>query len=214
MAEDAAKLVSLRNEFYRDNYRRVTAALLLTILINLVLIGVIYYQLTHRPSAQYFATSNDGKIVKLYPLNEPVVAPSVLLQWANNAAVAVYTYNFKDYRHALQRAQNKFTAAGWSNFEAALKGARTLETVLTKKLVVTAVATAAPIILDRGVINGRYVWKVNIPLLVSYESASELTQQPIVVTMIVSRVPTVNNPDGIAIVSFVAAEGQISGGGG
>ena len=107
----------------------------------------------------------------------------------------------------MQRVQNNFTPDGWKYFEEALKGARTLETVLAKKLVVSAVATGAPVILEQGVINGRYAWKVQMPLLVTYQSPNEQTQQPIVVTMVVSRVPTVNTPRGIAIVSFVAAVG-------
>ncbi len=210
MAEDATKLVALRNLFYRDNYRRVMLALLFMIVVNAGLVGVVYFLLTHRPAPQYFATTSDNKIMKLHPLNQPVVSAAVLLQWANRAAVAAYSYNFVNYRQALQQVQNEFTPDGWRNFEQALKNSRMLETVTAKKLVVSAVATGAPVILDRGVINGRYVWKVNMPILVTYESTSELTQHPLVVTMIVSRVSPVNYPDGIAIVSFVAAEGKVS----
>jgi hypothetical protein len=43
---------------------------------------------------------------------------------------------------------------------------------------------------------------------VTYQSPNEQTQVPLVVTMIVSRVPSVNNPRGIAIASFVEATGQ------
>ncbi|MCK4608978.1 MAG: type IVB secretion system apparatus protein IcmL/DotI, partial [Gammaproteobacteria bacterium] len=161
MAEDATKLVALRNLFYRDNYRRVMLALLFMIVVNAGLVGVVYFLLTHRPAPQYFATTSDNKIMKLHPLNQPVVSAAVLLQWANRAAVAAYSYNFVNYRQALQQVQNEFTPDGWRNFEQALKNSRMLETVTAKKLVVSAVATGAPVILDRGVINGRYVWKVN-----------------------------------------------------
>lgn len=208
MAEDALELIRLRNNFYRDNYKRVVTAIFVLLFINFALAGIVFYQITNRPVPQYFATSADGRIVPLYPLSEPMVAPTQLLQWASRAAIAAYTYNFVDYRNALQRVQNNFTPDGWKYFEDALKGARTLEAVLAKKLVVSAVATAAPVILDQGVINGRYAWKVQMPLLVTYQSASEQTQQPIVVTMVVSRVPTVNMPRGIAIASFISSTGK------
>jgi intracellular multiplication protein IcmL len=207
MADDALELIRLRNNFYRDNYRRVVGALLLMIFINLILGAMVFYQIANRPAPQYFATSVDGRITALYPLSDPMIPPSELIQWANRAAVAAYTYNFVDYREALQQVQNNFTPDGWKYFEEALKGARTLETVLAKKLVVSAVATGAPVILEQGVINGRYAWKVQMPLLVTYQSPNEQTQQPIIVTMTVSRVPTINTPRGIAIVSFVAAVG-------
>lgn len=208
MVDDALELVRLRNNFYRDNYRRVVSALLAMVIINFLLILTVFYQIANRPSPQYFATSTDGKITPLYPLSEPMIAPTELLQWASRAATAAYTYNFVDYREALQRVQNNFTPDGWTYFEEALKGSRTLEAVIAKKLVVSAVATAAPVIVDQGVINGRYAWKVQMPLLVTYQSASEQTQQPVVITMVVTRVPTVNMPRGIAIASFVSSAGR------
>jgi len=207
MTEDAVEIIRLRNDFYRDNYRRVVSAILMLIFINFCLVGVVFYQIANRPSPQYFATGVDGRITPLYPLSDPMMPPSELLQWANRAAVMAYTYNFVNYREALQGVQNNFTPEGWSNFENALKNSRNLEMVLTKKLVVSAVATAAPVIVDQGVINGRYAWKIQVPLLIAYQSASEQTQQSVIIHMIISRVPTVNMPRGIAIVSFVASTG-------
>ncbi|MFA6409017.1 MAG: type IVB secretion system apparatus protein IcmL/DotI [Gammaproteobacteria bacterium] len=202
------EVVMLRNNFYRDNYRRVISALLLMILINFGLVGVVFYQISNVPTPQYFATGSDGRITPLYPLSMPVMSPGELVQWASRAAVAVYSYNFVDYREALQKAQNYFTPEGWSNFEDALKSSRTLDMVLDKKLVVSAVATGAPVILDQGLVNDRYAWKVQLPILVTYQSATENTQQPLVVTMVVSRVPTLNTPRGIAIASFVSGPGS------
>lgn len=210
MQERATELVQLRNIFYRDNYQRVLMALILLLCTCVVLIFIVFFQLTHRPNPQYFAISGDGKLVKLQSLSEPAISNSVLLQWAVGAATAAYSYNFVNYREALQNVQNKFTPDGWKNFENALKGTRLLETVITKKLIVSAVATGAPVIEEQGVINGYYTWKVNLPLLVTYQSSTELTQQPLIITTYISRVPIVHYPDGIAIVSFVAAEGKIS----
>jgi intracellular multiplication protein IcmL len=207
MAEDALELIRLRNNFYRDNYHRIVGALLVLLLVNFILVGVVFYQIYDRPSPQYFATSTDGRITPIFPLSEPMIGPADLLQWASRAAVAAYTYNFVDYREALQGVQNNFTPDGWKFFEAALVSSRTLETVIAKKLVVSAVATGAPVILDQGVINGRYAWKVQMPLLVTYQSASEQTQQPVIVTEVVTRVPTVNMPRGIAVASFVVSVG-------
>jgi len=210
MADDAIELIKLRNNFYRDNYRRVLLALLLLIFLVVALVGIVYYQIANRPAPQYFATSTDGRITPIYPLSDPMVTPSELLQWASRTAVDAYNYNFVDYREAFQDMQNNFTPDGWKYFMQALQNSRTLETVLTKKLVVSAVATGTPIIQDQGVINGRYAWKVQMPMLVTFQSTSEKTQQPLIVTMVVTRVPTVNMPKGIAIASYVSSVGQIA----
>jgi intracellular multiplication protein IcmL len=206
----ATEVVQLRNGFYRDNYQRILMAMLIMLFACVALIFVVFFQLTHQPTPQYFAISSDGKLVKLQSLSEPAISNSVLLQWAVDAATANYSYNFVDYRTALQNVQNKFTPDGWSNFENALKDTHILETVVSKKLIVSAIATGAPVIEEQGILDGAYSWKVNLPLLVTYQSSAELTQQPLVITMIISRVPIVNYPDGIAIVSFVTAEGKIS----
>lgn len=207
MVDDAVEIVRLRNNFYRDNYRRLVVALLALLLIVSALVGAVIYQVMNRPEPRYFATTVDGRIMPLYPLSDAMLSPRDLLQWAHGAAVSAYTYNFVNYRDAMQQLQNQFTPDGWRYYEDALKISRNLEMVIAKKLVVSAVATGTPVILDQAVIGGRYSWKVQIPLLVSYQSPNEQTQKPIIVMMIISRVPTVDMPKGIAIVSFIASEG-------
>lgn len=207
MVDDAVEMVRLRNNFYRDNYRRLVGALLVSLVVVILLICVILYQVMNPPQSKYFATTVDGRIMQLFPLSQPMLSPGELLQWAHRAAIAAYTYNFVDYRDTMQQLQNQFTPSGWKFYEDALRTSRTLEMVVAKKLVVSAVATGTPVIVDQAVIDGRYCWKVQVPLLVSYQSPNEQTQKPVVVMMIVSRVPTVDMPKGIAIVSFVVSEG-------
>ncbi len=206
MSEDALETVRLRNNFYRDNYRRVVFALALMILINIALIGMLAYVISHRPMPVYFATTADGKIIQLYPLSDPVVSKAELLTWATVAATSANTYSFVNYRQELQNASQFFTPNGWNEFQAALKRTRNLETVIAKKLVVNAVATGAPVILDQGIINGAYAWRIQLPILMTYESANTKIPQPAMVTMVVTRVPTLDTPKGIAISEFNMSE--------
>lgn len=212
MADDALELVKLRNNFYRDNYRRLVGVLLLLIMINLGLIVAIAYLITHRPAPQYFATSADGRITPLYALNQPVVTSAELLQWANQAVTEAYSYSFVNYRKQLQDASQYFTAEGWNQYQEALKASRNLETVIAKKFVVTAAATGAPVITDQGIIQGRYAWRINIPLVVTYENTAERIQQPVVVTILVIRVSNLDIPKGIAIAQFYASEKPLNQG--
>jgi intracellular multiplication protein IcmL len=206
MSTDALELVRLRNNFYRDNYRRLVGILLVLIFINLGLIGSIVYLITHRPAPQYFATSTDGRITPLYPMSEPVVTPPELLQWANEAVVAAYTYNFVNYREELQDTSQYFTPDGWTQFQTGLKASRNLETVIARKMVVSATATGAPSITDQGILNGRYAWRIKIPLLATYENNNERIQQPVTVNILVLRVSNLETPKGVAIAQFYASE--------
>jgi intracellular multiplication protein IcmL len=210
MAEDALTRVGLRNEFYKDSQRKVMITLLIAIVVNVLLGTLLFYIISHPPAPKYFATSINGRITPLFPLNEPNQSDSAVLQWANQAAIAAFTYNFVNYRDELQASSGFFTAQGWDQFLSALQQSNNLDAVKAKKLIVSAVATRAPIILQKGVLNGSYSWRVQMPILVTYQSASEFTQQNNVVTMLITRVSTLNSPRGIGIAQFVV--GPASGG--
>lgn len=211
MAEDALTKVMMRNDFYRDGQRKMVVALLIAFIVNFILAGLLVYIITHPPLPQYFATSINGRITPLLPLNEPNQSDSAVLQWANQAAIAAFTYNFVNYRDELQASSGFFTADGWTQFLTALQQSNNLDAVKAKKLIVSAVATRAPIILQKGILNGRFSWRIQMPILVTYQSASEFSQQNNVVTMLVTRVSTLNSPRGIGISQFVV--GPANGGG-
>ena len=210
MAEDALAAVTMRNDFYRDGQRKIMIALIISIFISFILTSLLVYLLTHPPAPKYFATSISGRITPLFPLDEPNQSDSAVLQWANQAAIAAFTYNFVNYRDELQASSGFFTADGWTQFLNALQQSNNLDAVKAKKLIVSAVATRAPIILQKGLLNGVYSWRVQMPILVTYQSASEFSQQNNVVTMLINRVSTLNSPRGIGISQFVV--GPASGG--
>lgn len=210
MAQDALAAVALRNTFYKDSQRKVILALFISIGVNVLLGFVLTYLITHPPLPKYFATSINGRITPLFPLNEPNQSDSAVLQWANQAAIAAFTYNFVNYRDELQASSGFFTPQGWDQFLSALQQSNNLDAVKAKKLIVSAVATRAPVILQKGVLSGRYSWRVQMPILVTYQSASEFTQQNNVVTLLITRISTLNSPRGIGISQFVV--GPASGG--
>ena len=210
MSEDALTVVVSRNSFYRDGQHKLVSIVLLSMAANLMLVLAIGYIFLNPPSPVYFATSINGRITPLFPLDEPNQSDSAVLQWANQAATAAFTYNFVNYRTELQASSGFFTAEGWDQFLNALKDSNNLDAVKAKKLIVSAVATRAPVILQKGLLNGRYSWRVQMPILVTYQSASEFSQQNNVVTMLITRVSTLNSPRGIGIAQFVV--GPASGG--
>lgn len=210
MAEEALKVVTMRNDFYRDGQRKLVTGFLLSLFLNLVLGIAFSYIITHPPAPKYFSTSINGRITPLIPLDMPNQSDSAVLQWANQAAIAAFSYNFVNWRQELQAASGFFAPSGWDQFNDALKASNNLQAVLAKHLVVSAVATSAPVILQKGVLNGVFSWRVQMPILVTYQSASESSQQNNIVTMLITRVDTLNYPRGIGIAQFVV--GPASGG--
>ena len=65
MVDGAVELVRLRNNFYRDNYRKAVSWLLFFLFVIVLLIGVMFYQVSHTPGHDIYATTADGRIVLL-----------------------------------------------------------------------------------------------------------------------------------------------------
>jgi intracellular multiplication protein IcmL len=202
--EDAVEQVTMRAAYHKDNSRKVLFALLLCAVIILAQVITIIYVVTHPPEAKYFATSTDGRIMPLVPLEQPNLSQAALLQWANTAAIAAYNYDFVNYREALQEASAYFTPDGWNSFMAALNSGP-LQNVISKKLIVTAVATGAPVIVQQGVLDGTYTWKVQMPMLVTYQSASQNQQDSVTITMLITRISTLTSARGVGIAQFIVS---------
>lgn len=200
--------VSARNNFYRDSYRRVLIALNLAILSLAILIISIVYIMNNPPQPKYFATYADGKLVPLIPLHMPNISQAYLMQWVNTAVVAVNTYDFVNYRDQLQKASDYFTQEGWAAYLESLKASRNLNAVVEKKLVVSAFAKRAPVIVRSGILEGVFTWTVQIPITVIYQSGNATSQQDLVVTLTIKRISTLTNPNGIGITNYIADQGS------
>ncbi len=201
--------VLLRNNFYRNNYRRMVSLSMLLCLVIAGLIGFIAYQHYTRPQPQYFATTEDGKLFKIAPLSTRNMSNNQLFEWATQAALASYTYDFVNYRTELQNAKLFYTAQGHASLLNAISASRNLEAVKSKKMTTSARITgnptlSAPVRLD----NGRFVWEVEFPMEVLYTNGRIQDQiiQKIIVNLTITRVPVWESSKGIAIKSIVVRE--------
>lgn len=208
MAEDVQTIIALRNAFYRDGRRKLVTGLLISLITTAMIAFLLFHIITHPPAPRYFATSQSGRITPLIPLDKPNQVDASLLQWANKVAIATYSYSYVNYRDELQASSGFFTAEGWTQFLTALKDSNNLAAVKQRKMVVSAEATRAPEIIERAVSpDGRYSWRVQIPLLVSYQGQVDATQN-VIVNMLIVRVPSLNAPSGIGIAQYVVQPAQ------
>ncbi|MBI2790819.1 MAG: type IVB secretion system apparatus protein IcmL/DotI [Gammaproteobacteria bacterium] len=199
--------IMVRANFYRDNMRRLMIFCIFLIFVICGLMGWVIFERLNKPPVHYFTTSNDGKLTLLYPLNQPNLTTSSLLDWVVEAGTTAYNFNFGNYDRALKDIKIYFTDAGYQNFLNALTAARTIDTVRTKQLVVAAIATDKPVILKEGpTTDGIYAWEVQLPMLVTYQSASDTRKQNIVLTMLIARRSTLESPKGIGIASIKVRE--------
>lgn len=199
----ALELVILRNMFYRDNYRRALTILGLVVLINCVLAGAIFYKVINPPPPQYFATTDDGRMINWHPLNDPVVTDEFILQWSTTAVRKAFSMDYIHWRQQLEDASVYFTRQGWKYFLESFKKSNNLETLSNLKMVSDAVVVGAPKILEKAILGGVYAWKIQMPILVTFSNLNKSIPMPLQVTLIVMRVPVEQSADRVAINNFL-----------
>jgi len=207
VSEEASGLgkVVVRNEFYRDGYRSLLRLCLLLGLIVLGLLGAMYFVIqVHQPENRYFATTEDGRLVPMVPLNEPNLSTPALMSWVAQASTEVMTFGFNDYRRRLQESSRNFTRRGWESFTGALQRSRIIEMVEANQQVVTATPQGAPIVVSEGLVAGRYQWEIQLPLVLTYQSGARIRNDKLLVTIVVVRVPRLESPNGVGIEQWVA----------
>lgn len=197
--------VIVRNEFYRDGYRTLLRVAVIEAMIILALVGAMYFVIqVHQPENRYFATTEDGRLVPMVALSEPNLSVPALMSWSAQAATEVMTFGFNDYKRRLQQASRNFTRLGWVSFTSALEKSRIIEMVEANGQVVSAAPASAPILISEGIVNGRYQWQVQVPLVVTYQAGSSVRDDRMLVTLLLVRVPKLESPNGIGIEQWIA----------
>ncbi len=171
----------------------------------LVLGGGVYYYNNQAPSPYYAVYRKEDKIQlqRMSALAAPLYNTLVLREWAINAATSAFTYDAANYETQFAlTSQRYFTPAGADSFNDAFKASGAVKQLLAKKLIVSAVAYRAPVILAQSRLLGTRMWKIQVPLLVTYQSANDQVTDRYIITMLVIQQPTWRFPNSYGIQQF------------
>lgn len=123
-----------------------------------------------------------------------------LAVWANEAIVATYTYDYKNFLPRQKEIAKYFTAAGWTAYSTALNAAKLPEMVRANSYYVSAVATLPPEIK----MLAPNQWQAKMPLLVVYRNPQYQQKQTLEVTITFTQAPAGQGVRGFAITSLQA----------
>ncbi|MCH9644787.1 MAG: type IVB secretion system apparatus protein IcmL/DotI [Gammaproteobacteria bacterium] len=189
---------------YRDHYRSTVKWLGVFGMLAVALALILGYMSVTREQPSYYASTTTGEVIPLHSLSEPVITQQHMLMWSSLAVRAAYNLDFANYKQQLDSAEQYFTPAGFDKFQQALKDDDVLSTLIDQKLDMSAVVTDTPVVLNTAILNGRYTWRVQMPVLVTFTSASETRKLHMTVTMNVQRVPSLSAPSGIQVSDFLS----------
>lgn len=198
----------LQTEFYRDRFHRlVQMALINAVIISALIITIIFYMFQTRPDNRFFATTVDGRILQLTALDHQSLTDSALFAWLVEASMDTMSFGFHDFQRRLQSSTQYFTREGWESFASMLQEMRLIETLEQGQMVVSMVPRSAPVIIQRGVVEGRYRWVIDMDFTVTLQGRGQGNVRPLRLRLTVERVPALENVRGVAIARWAPRPG-------
>lgn len=201
----------LRYETFATSHKRMVQVTAVSVVVSALAVMVSLYAVVSQPEPRYFATRAEGGILPLTPISEPILTANEVTNFATKAVTRSLTIDFANYRTSLADSQKYFDQPeGWENFLRALETSSMLKFIIQRRLVSNAVAKGASIINTGLDERGRYSWTVQVPLTMTYQSASESSTSELLAEIVVSRVPTHVAADAVAITRIVVQSGRLA----
>ena len=201
--------VQRRYETWMRSHERMSKTLLVMICVAALLLVSFLALLYHKPEPVYFATRVDGGVLPLVPLSTPFLTDGQVTNFAVEAVTHALTIDFANWRNDLLGASKYFEQPdGWNNFLDAMESSGMLNYIRDHRLVSTVVASGA-VITGSSLSKGKkYTWEVQIPLVITYESASEISRDSLLAKLVVTRLPTWEAPDAVGVSRIVVRPGK------
>lgn len=189
-----------RRAFLADGSQYILAVAVIEAMIIVAL--VVAWALTIvvlKPEDRVFALTGDKQLFALQSLTTPNMTNSALVAWSAQAVSDVMTVSVGDYDVRQREHEKYFTPDGWEAFSSARKLVGERDKVLRNRQVITAAPRAAPSIVEKGVQRDGYFWRVQVPMVITYNVGNSQQAVEQNYELLILRVPTSVNAYGVGI---------------
>lgn len=204
--------VTIKDNFYRDGFGKVLFVIFGLCINALLLVLISLYLYSNQPSPVVFNVGADWRVQPPVPIDQPYLSDPDLVQWVSDTLPKVFVFDFMHYEAQLKAVKPYFTPEGYQTFLNELNNYASYSSVQTDKSFIYAEATGAPSIINKGLSDQNiYFWRVQMPIEVYYEGGTPHQKKKITFEVIVGRVPTLDNLNGVAIsnISTISIENQL-----
>ena len=151
-----------------------------------------------------------GSVDCQYTLPDPLdkVSSDIVLQWADNAVLQTFTYDFQNYDKQFKSLKACYTTTGWDSFNVAMQKANSLKVVQDERLYVAAKINGQSELVSQtqGSSDNKETpsWVVRVPLMVSYQNQDHEVSQDLYVDVTIKAV--YGAPSHLGINQIVASQ--------
>lgn len=203
MTTKAKYLVAeLKTAYVQDKLYTLIIVLLLQLGLLTGLGGFIFYQLNTVPKPIIFQATERKQVIRPLPLDDPAMSSAAVLNWVVEAIRVSYSFNYRSINNHIDKISPYFDNRGLTKFFEIVVSEPNMRLVKADKLIVSMHIKEAPKIVREGKINGRYAWRIALPIELRYENSIILKRQELDIDLYVWRVPETEAPIGIKITNF------------
>ncbi len=199
----------MANRLDRKNRFFFTTLIAGTIIVT-GLMAITFWRVRHPEEPRYLQVKKEQNKTQFRQVQASMgrlLSRESLLLWVQEVVGNVYTFNPVNYQQKFSdMLSTNFTPEGGDSFRQVLNDSQLLKQVLSQQLNVTGIVSGQPVILKQGPFLGVYSWKVQMPVLLTFESASQISTKRIIVTVLIVNIPTIESPLAIGIQQFWSEE--------
>jgi intracellular multiplication protein IcmL len=205
--QGGAELILLaRNLYLRQNPRLFNVVSVLAVCL-LLMVGLFFYLALSQPEPKYFAVTPDLRLLELTPLNEPYISAPTLIDWTSQTVTSALSLDFLHWRRKLMAVKENFSENGFNSFVNSLKNGGHIKKIESDRLNLSCALTGAPVIVNTKMIGSRLTWKLELPVLVSYQSSNGVVaSQNLIALVTVQRADTTQKIKGVEIKQIVLSK--------
>lgn len=207
MTGEELKVIRLRNDFYRDGFRKIVFSLGLIILAILSIIATSIYLYVTKPAPVAFKTLDNWRIIAPVPPQQMYLNEAEVRQWISNTLQTIFIYDFYHYDQQFEQYKKYFSENGWDIYKDFLNNYAAKTNITSNKLFSRVTALEAPRITDSGPLpDGRYAWWIEMKIKISYVSPDKVypSLEPLI-RVLVARISTAENLSGVVIENILLA---------
>ncbi len=158
--------------------------------------------LTHHDRDRYFAETSGGQFMQLVSLPYPNMGRSAVSDWVSGAVSQIMTFGFNDIDQRFGVSQHLFTPSGWESFRKALIASGLIKNIMSTQQIITSVPQSVPVLKKEGLIDGRYSWVFDVPLLMTFRAGANKKMTVATVHVVVQKISPLENPRALGISSW------------
>lgn len=169
---------------------------------------------TEFPKRQFVYTTNAASVCAFTPLEEPGdVTDAIVRTFATEVAIDMHALDYVNFRSTLDRVTaTNFTADARVAAAEALRDSGILRTVTQQFFILRAVQRDTAAIVAQGVEDGRYRWRVRVPVTLAYttrgreEAPTYRPEDRDIVLTVVRAEQTAANPRGLVVSGILSTQ--------